>query len=183
MPNKMNWMSKYPEVWEDLDKRYAEIENAYLCFIKGRGDKAHKDSFTYHTKVLFENGRIYCSKNAWNKIIKSQIFNPDELERMKKGEEQQFYNQTKVYSFNREMKPEDRLICEHVVPFNVIVEKFFENPTKDNFLKLHSLDVVCIITKEEDARLKGDLNDKMPADWDGKDIWARYKEAEIEIVK
>lgn len=182
MANKANWVSIYPEIWNDLDKRYAEIENAYQCFIKGRGEKTHKDSFMFHTKMLFENKRVYCSKEAFNLIEKTDVFSKAELDLLKKGGEQDAYLQPKAHIFKRKAKSEVSLIWEHVVPFNVIVDKFLENPTKENYLNLLNLGVVCIITKDEDKKLSK-LSDKMPGNWDGKDIWARYKESKIEIVK
>lgn len=182
MANKANWVSNYPEIWNDLDKRYAEIENAYQCFIKGRGEKAHKDSFMFHTKMLFENGKVFCSQAAWDLISNTDRFSADELKRLQNGEKQDAYLQSRVHAFKIDSMPDLSLIWEHVVPFKVIVDKFLENPTKENFLNLHNLDVVCIITKDEDKELSK-WSDKMPDGWNGKDIWARYNDAKINIIK
>jgi len=72
---------------------------------------------------------------------------------------------------------------EHVVPMMVIVNMLLDMKglTKkkvDNRLKkyLH----VLLVTKEEHGRLNSSgLMSKMPSDWDGKNVWARYEKVGI----
>ena len=74
---------------------------------------------------------------------------------------------------------------EHVVPTMVIVNMLMDMKplTKrkvENRLKkyLH----VLVVTKEEHRKLNSSgLRYKMPEEWDGKNVWARYEKVGIEI--
>lgn len=80
------------------------------------------------------------------------------------------------------------LIADHMVPISVVNEKI---------LKLDSYSIesikeiiqryagICVITKEENKTLgdKYKLNQRMPKDWDGINISARYKIAGIKYVE
>jgi len=72
---------------------------------------------------------------------------------------------------------------EHVVPQMVIVNILMDRPdlTKrkvGNILKKYFY--VMLVTKEEHERLNSSgLRSKMPEDWDGKDVWARYRQVGI----
>ena len=73
---------------------------------------------------------------------------------------------------------------EHVVPTMVIVNmlmdmKYLTNKKVENRLKkyLH----VLVVTKEEHRILNSSgLRYKMPKDWDGNNVWARYEKVGIE---
>jgi hypothetical protein len=77
------------------------------------------------------------------------------------------------------------LIHEHLIPRKVIKEKILslESPTHETIYKfLESFCVGVVITKEEDKILNNlKLASSMPIDWDGKDRWLRYKNANILI--
>lgn len=180
MPNKMSWM-KFPNVWNSPDERFKEILKAYMFFSNEENKLIHKDSFRYHTKALFENGRVYCSKKAWDSLKDCKYFPIEIMSRLEKGEMQNVYLQNKLYDLKQKTKIS--LVWEHVVPFDVIFDKFLKNPTKENYINLLNLGVVCIITKDEDKELSDKkLSGKMPGNWDGKDIWARYNSVGIAIV-
>jgi len=69
---------------------------------------------------------------------------------------------------------------EHVVPLKVVVDKIFITP-KDTSIQeyvdiINQWGVVAIITREEDLLFRTfKLSKGMPEDWDGKDVFARYR--------
>ena len=73
---------------------------------------------------------------------------------------------------------------EHVVPTMVIVNmlmdiKSITNRKVENRLKKYLR--VLVVTKEEHQKLNSSgLRYKMPEDWDGKNVWARYEKVGIE---
>ena len=77
-------------------------------------------------------------------------------------------------------------IHEHVVPKKLMREslmslKNLSPESIHHYLETHCIGVV--VTKEEDIKLnKAGLNSKMPVDWDGKDVWARYQAVGIKKV-
>ena len=79
---------------------------------------------------------------------------------------------------------EKNKIHEHVIPKKVLIDTLFsmKNFTAKEihtYLEKHCIGVV--VTKDEDKRLRDlKLGSKMPDDWDGSDIWARYRLAGIE---
>lgn len=87
----------------------------------------------------------------------------------------------KAYESDKSIK----LIHEHIVPRKVIRDKLFnlENVNSTEIMKvLNSYCIGVVVTKEEDNRLNSiGLRSKMPINWDGKDPWARYVAAAIEI--
>lgn len=78
------------------------------------------------------------------------------------------------------------LVHEHVVPRKVIREKLFtlSKPSISSVKRI--LEKYCIgvvVTKEEDVHLRNlQLHSSMPEDWDRKDVWARYKKANIRVT-
>lgn len=79
------------------------------------------------------------------------------------------------------------LIHEHPVPRKDIRTRLFalRSPTKRSVRTvLNKFCIGVVITKKEDvALIKAGLNASMPADWDGKDIYARYKVVGIKVCK
>ena len=71
------------------------------------------------------------------------------------------------------------IIHEHPVPRQVVRDKLFElkNPTAVKVAKVfRSYCLGAVIAKSEDECLnKNGLRSKMPPDWDGRDVWARYR--------
>ena len=76
---------------------------------------------------------------------------------------------------------------DHAIPFKYTQNELLkiESPTVSDVREiLEKLLIVCVITLEEDQRLTSlGLSGKMPANWDQEDSLARYKFANIEIVK
>lgn len=76
---------------------------------------------------------------------------------------------------------------EHTYPVKVflkdLVQFDFEKSSYEDFVKFFNSKVIhSIVTEEEDNRLTSlKLKDCMPSDWDGKDSFARYKKAGIEL--
>ena len=79
------------------------------------------------------------------------------------------------------------LIHEHLVPKKLIREKLLALPSPSAVEIRILLDAWCIgvvVTKEEDKRLNDcGLGSSMPRDWDGKDVWARYTMAGIDVPR
>ena len=79
------------------------------------------------------------------------------------------------------------LIHEHPVPRKEIRERLFKLQRPSASSVRNVLDPLCfgvVVTKKEDlALIKAGLNAKMPHDWDGKDVYARYKVVGIEVQK
>ena len=82
-------------------------------------------------------------------------------------------------------KKED-LVADHAVPISLLLEEIYKEKdsiTLDQLVKLlEKYSAMTLITRNEDNLLieKG-LAKKMPIGWDGEDIFARYKEAGIEV--
>ena len=78
-----------------------------------------------------------------------------------------------------------QLRYDHAIPFGYVMKEILEAEELDLDVLRKILEekiVICLITKEEDARLKMlGLNSKMPETWDGEDPLARYKAAKIKI--
>ena len=80
------------------------------------------------------------------------------------------------------------LIADHMVPISVVNEKILNLDSYSiETIKgiIHQYAGICVITKEENKTLgnKYKLNQRMPEDWDGINISARYKTAGIEYVE
>ena len=71
------------------------------------------------------------------------------------------------------------LAHEHVVPVGIVVSELLKGGQKTEIeieKLILRLSVVAIITREEEALLsEAKLRSRMPDDWDGHDIWARYR--------
>ena len=79
------------------------------------------------------------------------------------------------------------LIYEHIVPKTKYIQEPCEKLAKEGKLtvdfieaKLDAYWKLATVTKEEDQRLD---THSMPKNWDGVDIFARYKSASIELVE
>ncbi|MBQ0030458.1 MAG: hypothetical protein KBT32_08485 [Bacteroidales bacterium] len=183
MSNKFDWYRL--EIWKNFDDRYTEIVRVYDFCKGGLGEDVNKDTFAYHTKMLFENRRVFCSEEAMKLIEQSDVYDPDEIDLLRKGEVQEKYLQAKTHNFKRKTNFNVSFVWEHVVPASVIIELFCKDQSKKNYLNLIELGAVCIVTQDEDKRLTNNhLRDKMPDGWKlGDDIWARYDKAGIKVVK
>ena len=75
---------------------------------------------------------------------------------------------------------------EHVVPRRVIIESLLalDSATYDIVReRLERWCIAAVVSKEEDQRLcAAGLNHRMPIDWDGTDVWARYRVAGIQAI-
>lgn len=95
-------------------------------------------------------------------------------------------NTSKLASKTRDPKA---VVKEHVIPLNVITDKLKtlarDNKTSKFDIKnvLDKYIIFATITKEEDALLReAKLTSTMPDDWNGKDLWARYKKVGIKMI-
>ena len=79
------------------------------------------------------------------------------------------------------------IVREHVVPVSVIVNKVSElkKPTEEEIVKIvKEWTIIAAITQEEDADLrKGKLSKTMPKNWNGCDLFARYRKVGIQVPK
>ncbi|MDN6605129.1 hypothetical protein [Brevibacterium sp.] len=82
--------------------------------------------------------------------------------------------------------PQPRLVGEHVYPMKLRLAGWYERLDKQDVPTAAEIaaDLLAtpwaIITKEEDDRLtKAKLRSKMPEDWDGHDLWARYRHQDV----
>jgi len=88
------------------------------------------------------------------------------------------------WSVEASKQKEEKNIHEHVIPKKVLIQALFsmDKPNERevyDYLERHCIGVV--VTKEEDKRLRDlKLGSKMPEDWNGEDVWARYQLAGIE---
>ncbi len=82
---------------------------------------------------------------------------------------------------------ERELVYDHVVPFSLLQGKLLalKKVTRGSVRRvLEEFGTICLISKEEDNELnKARLGRSMPPNWDGKDIWARYKAVGIKYVE
>ena len=82
-------------------------------------------------------------------------------------------------------KPLRECRVEHAVPFTVIVNRLMDMKpltTRAATNVLKKWYSVMLVTQEEDLRLlKGGLRFKMPDNWDGKDVFARYAAVGIKV--
>lgn len=80
---------------------------------------------------------------------------------------------------------DDRLIKEHAVPVRKLRELLTNlgadasvNEIEETLIKYYKLGV---LTKEEDDKInQASLNSRMPLDWDGENMFARYAAAKID---
>lgn len=186
MPNKFNWPTTYPSIWSDVDQRYEQLKKAYDCLKDKNFSSFDDQDFTYFTKMLFENGHVFCSEKAWELIVRFEDksgFTKDELSKLNEGGVQDTYLQSKTQNFRRKTNNGTRLKWEHVVPTKVIIDELLEEGlTPDRYKWILEFGVVCIVTEDEDKLLNDNgLRQSMPDNWHFDDVWARYKKAEIKV--
>jgi hypothetical protein len=84
----------------------------------------------------------------------------------------------------RHRRSPSKLIHEHLVPKKVIITLLREMsaPTSESVhALLERLCIGVVVTRVEDAALSAaGLRSRMPAEWDGMDVWVRYKAVGIE---
>ena len=77
------------------------------------------------------------------------------------------------------------LVHEHAVPKKLLIDLLLNlpSPTTDSVEQMfQNYCKAAVITRAEDAALNRlGLRSKMPSDWDGRDPWARYKDAGIAL--
>ena len=80
-----------------------------------------------------------------------------------------------------------RFHFEHIVPKTEYIQRKCEELARQGKLQVKYIETLlrkyfhcAYVTEEEDKRL---LKDKMPTDWNGKDIFARYKKAGIKLIE
>ena len=116
-----------------------------------------------------------------NKILRETLHFIWEVSEIKK------YDASRLRSEKGSLDDRKNLAYDHPIPMRVIISKLKSTyPATPNrteailqkYLKYGGV----LITKSEHDRLRDiGLASKMPTDWDGEDIFARYKKAEIMI--
>jgi hypothetical protein len=74
---------------------------------------------------------------------------------------------------------------DHVIPLNIAIDRLLRSSGEPDEVKsiLDDWVLSCLITREEHTRLKDlGLQSSMPPGWDGRDKFARYRAAGIEVV-
>lgn len=79
------------------------------------------------------------------------------------------------------------LAHEHVIPVSVVIDKLLElgsNADPESCEKvIRTWSIVAIVTRDENAVLsRYKLGKTMPPSWDGKDPWARYRHADVNLL-
>lgn len=82
--------------------------------------------------------------------------------------------------------PQADLIADHMIPVSLALREFesLNNLNIDAVVNLVSkYSNLALITRKEDTKLRElGLVKKMPQDWDGEDIYARYRAAKIILI-
>ncbi len=77
------------------------------------------------------------------------------------------------------------LVADHAIPISLLLQEVYDHPgiTLDQLVRLvGKYSVMVLITDaEHDHLAAADLAKKMPIDWDGQDVLARYKHVGIEL--
>ena len=126
--------------------------------------------------VLNDSRLTYCAKFA---VIDQAIWIWSEFDGKYEG--------CKLWSAKamRGWKIDRPLIHEHPVPRKEIRARLFSLRKATAASVRRVLNNLCfgvVVTRKEDvALIKAGLNATMPADWDGKDVFARYKVVGIEV--
>lgn len=200
MGNKADWIEKsYKGILIDPKRKYKEIEWALSCY-QDPNNGFNKQDFKWYVKMLFENGKVFISDDAFQ-LISAQgcngLFTESEIDELENGTYTYTYNpsstssstylQKKVHGHAKRTNQNMSLVWEHVVPTDVIIEEFLQNQSKQKYQKYINLlkyGVVCIVTKDEDNKLnKKGLRCKMPKDQalSPTNMWDRYKSAGISV--
>lgn len=83
--------------------------------------------------------------------------------------------------------PLNKCRVEHAVPFTVIIDRLMKmKPLTANGVTklLKKWYVIRLVTQAEDVRLReSGLRFKMPDNWNGKDVFARYKAVGIKMAR
>jgi hypothetical protein len=80
--------------------------------------------------------------------------------------------------------PAQPVSYDHVVPMSIVADRLLAGETQHDAIRkvLETWVFACVITKGEDRNLERmGLRQMMPKDWDGVDLFARYKAAGIEV--
>lgn len=83
-----------------------------------------------------------------------------------------------------------KVIREHPVPVDVVINKLIDLKSNGHLTLEAATEIIskyvhiCVVTRDEDKMLRdAHLNNRMPADWDGENIWARYEAVGIKWQK
>lgn len=191
MSNKADWIEKsYKGILIDPQRKYVEIEWALSCY-QDPNNGFNKQDFKWYVKMLFENGKVFISDDAFQ-LISAQgcngLFTTSEINKLRNGtytyNPSSTYLQKKVHGHAKRTNPNMSLVWEHVVPTDVIIEEFLQNQSKQKYIDLLKYGVVCIVTKKEDNKLNElGLRCKMPTNQalSPTNMWDRYKSAGISV--
>ena len=152
----------------------------YIVFALKQMKEAEKFGFTLN----------HCNRNLklainlyWqNKEIGMHVFRKDKHPKSKAASKLAKKLKYKKITL-KEFK--NKTVVEHAVPNQVIVNKLYElkkfEPRKVEKILKKYWRIMTITTRENDIlnSKKTDLRYKMPKNWDGKDVFARYKAVKI----
>lgn len=91
---------------------------------------------------------------------------------------------------NKITKINSVLVHEHIIPKKVLIDQMLKNSTIDNIKKILVNSKAAVILKEEDKKLNNNnlrenmpeyLHGKLVSDYSNKDIFSRYKNADIQL--
>lgn len=81
--------------------------------------------------------------------------------------------------------PNADLISDHAIPISVLIEEVYARPElsiDDLVLLVSQYSIMVLLTAAEDDRIAtAGLVKKMPADWDGQELLARYRSVGIGV--
>jgi len=84
-----------------------------------------------------------------------------------------------------EQKNMKNLVREHMIPKNIYFKFLVDESRKGLLTRERIFNILnkyywtCLVTKTEDKSLGEDYQNKMPDDWDGSNIFARYEKVSI----
>lgn len=140
--------------------------------------------------LLIQEAIVYCRKvrdmgmpsSCYSKALREPIFFLWEKKMGAKFDAAKYISEKAItLSFGQR-----EVVYDHMIPFNYLQNELLDmqEPSLDQIKAVLESYPAAIITREEDKRLTQlGLRSKMPDDWDGHNIFARYNHAGITVVK
>lgn len=138
---------------------------------------------------------VYSERTDITQMDEEYDFENEEQNKKTKIIGNKYWSKSAINKYEK-TKESKEFIFEHIVPKKIFIDYILDNPTFFNGMRyqeikklLDKILVGCVITKEEDQKLKANgLKQKMPKDRTdileiAKNPWARYKECEIEVFE
>lgn len=158
-------MKKQSDIYKIMAEKYCKVLN----WLYGLNDKDIENGLHEGMNKFLSN--LYLSFFNKNKLFACEYISEKALKQVKPGKKQSLKG----------------TIFEHMVPKSVYIQKLCEEKSKKGILKQKDVEQLlkkyfhcALITVDEDKKL---MKNKMPNDWNKKDIHGRYKKAEVELQK